>query len=101
MKDSEKKIKEIEPLITKSKEEKAVKKYKNDENYEFNDFSSKFHSIFVHQLLIYWKMNGYYTNDGVLNLNLVRKDFYYLDQAIKQNTNDKEFISFNEKSKTD
>ena len=46
-------------------------------------------------------MNGYYTNDGALKLNLVHKDFYYLDQVIKQNTNDKEFISFNEKLKTD
>ena len=46
-------------------------------------------------------MNGYYTNDGALKLNLVHKDFYYLDQVIKRNTNDKEFISFNEKLKTD
>ena len=46
-------------------------------------------------------MNGYYTNDDASKLNLVPKDFYYLDQVIKQNTNDKEFISFNEKLKTD
>ena len=48
-------------------------------------------------------MNGYYTNDGVLNWNLMCKDFYYLDQVIKNtnNTNNKEFISFNEKLKTD
>ena len=45
-------------------------------------------------------MNGYYTNDGVLNTNLVPKDFYYLDQVIKQNTNDKEFIPWIEKIKT-
>ena len=46
-------------------------------------------------------MNGYYTNDDASKLNLVHKDFYCLDQVIKQNTNDKEFISFNEKLKTD
>ena len=46
-------------------------------------------------------MNGYYTNDDASKLNLVHKDFYYLDQVIKQNTNDKEFISFNGKLKTD
>ena len=82
------KIKEIAPLVTKIKEEKnkkllkVVKKFKNDENYEFNhllieehfffkaleevneiskkhnegfliDFSSKFHNFFGQQLMFY------------------------------------------------
>ena len=34
-------------------------------------------------------MNGYYTNDGISNENLVNTAFYYLDEVIKQNINDK------------
>ena len=117
------KIKEFAPLVTKIKEEKsknfqkAVKKFKNDENYELNhalierhflfkalqevnelltkhnegfllDFSTNFHYIFRHQLLIYCELKGYCTNDGLLNANLMDNNFYYLDQVIKQNTND-------------
>ena len=93
--------------------QKAVKKFKNNENYEFNhplierhfflkalqevnevltknnegfliDFSRKFHLIFDHQLPHYLEMNGYYSNDGVSNEDLVYKTFYYLDQVIKK-----------------
>ena len=129
------KIKEIAPLATKIKKEesknfqKLVKKFKNDENYEFNhllidkhfffkalqevneilaknnegfliDFSSKFHIFFGQQLMFYWKMEGYFNEDGILDKNLVLKDFYYLDQVTKQHTNDKEFIPWIEKLKT-
>lgn len=46
-------------------------------------------------------MNGYYTNDGILNENLVNTAFYYLDQVIKENMNDKKFILWIKKIKTD
>ena len=46
-------------------------------------------------------MNGYYTNDGILNENLVNAAFYYLDQVIKENMNDKKFILWIKKIKTD
>ena len=49
---------------------------------------------------IYLEMNGYYTNDGILNENLVNTAFYYLDEVIKQNINDKKFILWIKKIKT-
>ena len=45
-------------------------------------------------------MSGYYNEDGVLDENLISKNFYCLDQVIKQNTNDKEFIPWIEKLET-
>ena len=45
-------------------------------------------------------MTGYYNEDGVLDENLVSKNFYCLDQVIKQNTNDKEFSPWIEKLET-
>ena len=42
--------------------------------------------------MFYWRMKGYTTEDEVLGINLVYDDFYCLDQVIKQNTDDKEFI---------
>ena len=50
--------------------------------------------------MFYWKMEGYFNEDGILDKNLVLKDFYYLDQVTKQHTNDKEFILWIEKLKT-
>ena len=46
-------------------------------------------------------MEGHITEDDILGINLVNKDFYYLDQIIKQNAGDKEFIPWIEKLKTD
>ena len=52
MRNLEKKIKEIAPLVTKIKEkksknfQKAVKKFKNDENYEFNHLLIERHFFF-------------------------------------------------------
>ena len=130
------KLKEIAPLIIEIKNKKSknfqktVKKFKNNENYEFNhplierhflfkalqkvneqltknnegflfNFSSKFHAFFEQRLMFYWRMEGHITEDDILGINLVNKDFYYLDQVIKQNTGDKEFIPWIEKLKTD
>ena len=50
--------------------------------------------------MLYWKMSGYYNEDGLLDENLMSKNFYCLDQVIKQNKNDKEFIPWIEKLET-
>ena len=54
--------------------------------------------IFTNNL--YCKMSGYYNEDGALDENVISKNFYCLDQVIKQNTNDKEFIPWIEKLET-
>ena len=51
--------------------------------------------------MFYWRMKGYTTEDEVLGINLVYDDFYCLDQVIKQNTDDKEFIPWVKKLKSD
>ena len=114
----------------KSKDfQKALKTFKNDENYkfinpliernflfkavqEFNekvikdkegylvDFTDRIYDYFNNQTMLYWKMSGYYNEDGVLDENLISKNFYCLDQVIKQNTNDKEFSPWIEKLET-
>ena len=117
--------------IKKSKDfEKAIKKFKNDKNWEFKnlmierhflfkalkeineeltknkegfliDFTSKLHKFFNDQTLFYWRMKRFITEDEILGINLVDKDFYYLDLVIKQNTNDNEFIPYIDKLETD
>ena len=119
------KLKITIPLVTKIAEEKiknfqkAVKVIKNDENFlfkavqEINEqltkdnegfligFSSKFHEFFKQQTMFYWRINGYITEDEILGINLVDEDFYCLDQVIKQNTDDKEFIPWVKNLKAD
>ena len=121
----------IENKNKKSKNfEEAIKKFKNDENYEFKnilierrflfkavqeineeltknkegfliDFSSKLHKFFNEEVLFYWRMKGYINEDEVLGINLVDEDLYYLDLVIKEHTKDKEFIPYVKKLKTD
>ena len=121
----------IENKNKKSKNfEEAIKKFKNDENYEFKnilierrflfkavqeineeltknkegfliDFSSKLHKFFNEETLFYWRMKGYINEDEVLGINLVDEDLYYLDLVIKEHTKDKEFIPYVKKLKTD
>ena len=50
--------------------------------------------------MFYWRMEGYINEDEILAINLAGKDLYYLDQVIKQNTDDKEFIPCVEKLET-
>ena len=130
------KLKNIVPLIIeiknkKSKDfEKAIKKFKNDENCEFKnlmierhflfkalkevneeltknkegfliDFSSNLHKFFNNQTLFYWRMERFITEDEILGVNLVDEHFYYLDLVIKQNANDNEFIPYIDKLETD
>ena len=45
-------------------------------------------------------MEGYIKEDEILGINLAGKNFYYLDQVIKQNIDDKEFIPWIEKLET-
>ena len=126
------KLKNIVPLIIEIKNkkckdfEKTIKKFKNDENYEFKnlmierhiffkalkeineeltknkegfliDFSSKLHKIFNDQTLFYWRMKRFITEDEILGINLVAEDFYYLELVIKQNANDNELIPYIDK----
>ena len=130
------KLKNILPLITENKNkkskdfEKAIKKIKNDKDYEFKnmlierhflfkavqerneelaknkegfliDFSSRLHKSFDDQTMFYWRMKGCITEDEVLGINLVDEDFYYLDLVIKKHTKDKKFIPYVKKLKTD
>ena len=46
------------------------------------------------------KINGCYNEDGVLDHNLVKKNFYCVDQVFKKNTNDEKFIPWIEKLET-
>ena len=107
----------------------ALKTFKNDENYKFInpliernflfkavpeliekvikdkegylvDFTDRIYDYFNNQTMLDWKMSGYYNEDGVLDENLISKNFYCLDQVIKQNTNDKEFSPWIEKLET-
>ena len=123
-------------LVTEIKEEKiknlqiSVKKFKNDENYEFNhplikkhflfkalqevnelltknnegflfDFTCPSHYYFQIDLMWFFKDKGYYTDDGLLKRELTGNHLYNLDQVIKQHTDDKEFTQCSEKLKTD
>ena len=109
--------------------QKAVKKFKNDQKCQFIhpliqrhflfkdiqelnekvikekegyliDFTDRIYEYLNNQTMLYWKMGGYYTEVGVLDENLVNKDFYCLDQVIKQNTNYEKFIQWIEKIET-
>ena len=51
--------------------------------------------------MLYWKLNGYITEDGILGINLVNEDFDILNAIITEHTNDKKFIPFVKKLKTD
>ena len=97
----------------KLKIKKAVKKFKNDENYEFNhplierhflytaaqernkeliknkeefllDFTSRLHKSFKDELMLYWRLNGYINEDEILGINLVNEDFNVLNAIITE-----------------
>ena len=65
------------------------------------DFTSKLHKIFEDELMLYWKLNGYITEDEILGINLVNEDFDILNAIITEHTNDKKSIPFVEKLRTD
>ena len=73
---------------------------KNKEGFLL-DFTSRLHKIFEDELMLYWKLNGYITEDEILGINLVNEDFDILNAIITEHTNDKKLIPFAEKLKTD
>ena len=42
--------------------------------------------------MLYCKRKGFYNEDGDLKEDAVNEEFNYIEQVIKQHTNDKEFI---------
>ena len=59
------------------------------------------HKIFEDELMLYWKLNGYITEDKMLGINLVNEDFDILNAIITEHANDKKIIPFVEKLKID
>ena len=51
--------------------------------------------------MLYWKLNGYITEDEMLGINLVNEDFDILNAIITEHANDKKIIPFVEKLKID
>ena len=50
--------------------------------------------FFDDQTIFYWERKGYYDFDtNTLNINSARKDLYYLDLVIEENTKDIELVS--------
>ena len=57
--------------------------------------------IFDHETHLYWDIRDFVTKGNVLLIDLVRTDVCYSDVVIKDNKNDKEFIPWIKKIKTD
>ena len=51
--------------------------------------------------MLYWKLNGYITEDEMLGINLVNEDLDILNAIITEHANDKKIIPFVEKLKID
>ena len=120
----------IENRNKKSKDfQTSVKKFKNDENYKFIDplierhflfkavqelneevvknkegilvdFTDRIYEYFRRQTMLYCKRKGFYNEDGDLDEDTVNKEFNYIEQVIKQHTNDEEFIPWIKKLET-
>ena len=73
-------VQEINKELTKNKEECSL------------GFTSRLYNIFKDELMLYWRLNGYITEDEILGINLVNQDFNLLNAIITEYTNDKEFI---------
>ena len=82
-------VQEINKKLTKNKEEFLL------------DFTSRLHKLFEDEFMLYWRLNGYITEDEILGINLVNEDFDHLNAIITEYTNDKKFIPFVKKIKTD
>ena len=80
---------EINKELTKNKEGSLL------------DFTSRLHKIFEDELMLYWKLNGFITEDEILGINLVNEDFDILDVIINKHANDKKIILLVEKLKID
>ena len=73
-------VQEINKKLTKNKEEFLL------------DFTSRLHKLFEDEFILYWRLNGYITEDEILGINLVNEDFDHLNAIITEYTNDKKFI---------
>ena len=82
-------VQEINKELKKNKEEFLI------------DFTSILHNFFQDELMLYWRLKGYITEDETLGINLVNEDFNLLNAIITEYTNDKEFIPFIKKLETD
>ena len=112
----------IENRNKKSKDfQKSVKKIKNDENYKFIhplierhflfkavqelneevvknkegilvDFTDRIYEYFRRQTMLYCKRKGFYNENGDLDEDAVNEEFNYIEQVIKQYTNDEKII---------
>ena len=110
--------------------QKSVKKFKNDENYEYKqilierhflfraiqeineeltknkegfliDLGDMVRDFFDDQTLFYWEEKEYFDFDtNTLNINSANEDLYYLDLVIKEHTKDKELVSHLKKLET-
>ena len=123
------KFEKILPLIREISDKKAndfqksVKKFQNDENYEFKNILVERHFLlraiqeineeltknkegflidlgdlvkdfFDDQTIFYWEGKGYYDFDtNTLNINSASKDLHYLDLVIEENKKDKVLVS--------
>ena len=50
--------------------------------------------------MLYCKRKGFYNEDGDLDEDAVNEEFNYIEQVIKQHTNDEEFIPWIKKLET-
>ena len=50
--------------------------------------------------MLYCKRKGFYNEDGDLKEDAVNEEFNYIEQVIKQHTNDEEFIPWIKKLQT-
>ena len=73
---------------------------KNKEGFLL-DFTRRLQRIFEDELMLYWKLNRYITEDEILGINLVHEDSDILNAIITKHTNNKKFMPFVEKLKTD
>ena len=108
--------------------QKLVKKFKNDENYEIIhplieiqllfkavqelneevvknkkklvDLTDRIYELFRRQTMLYCKRKEFYNEDGDLDENAINEEFNYIEQVIKQHTNDQEFIPWIKKLET-
>ena len=82
-------VQEINKELTKNKQEILL------------DFSSRLHKVIEDELMLYWRLNGYITEDEILGINLVNEDFDHLNAIIIKYTTDKKFVRFFKKLETD
>ena len=73
---------------------------KNNEEFRFY-FTSRLHTFFKDELMLYWRLSRYINEDEIVGINSVNEDFNLLNGIIIEHTNDKEFIPCVKKLETD